>query len=155
MIIIVALFSLVIFSGGFPYQPTVCVHDEDCSDVSRDTGSHHLCFGVLCHPWDNKGGKADSLQFLNKCKRPSDCKGVNETCVRHHNLLHGVIKGLCIKDFTNDRCSTHEDCNELKCVNNQCADPKFFTALTEAQWAILFLNQCYPFSMYLYLSDIP
>ena len=158
MIIIVsllALFSFVKTSGVLAYQPTVCVQDGDCSVVSRDTGSEHLCFGVLCHPWDNKDGKAESLGFLNKCKRPSDCKGVNETCIFHHSLRQGGRKGLCIKDFTNVTCSTHEDCNELKCVNKQCADPTFLTALTEAQWAILFLNQCYPFSMSLYLSDIP
>ena len=117
-----------------PQRPTVCTSDGDCSVVSRDSGVNHLCFAFLCHPWDKYSEKAESLGFLSKCKKPSDCQGVNETCIRHPNRY--LVAGLCMNDLSNVECETHEDCNEFKCVNKHCADPTFFTDLTEAQWAI-------------------
>ena len=115
-----------------PYQPKVCISDGDCSVVSMDSGITHLCFGYMCYPW-----KPESLGFIDKCKKPSDCQGVNEKCVRHPDPDQHGVKGLCINDFSNVKCHDHQDCKYgLKCVNKHCADPTFFTALTEAQWAI-------------------
>ena len=113
----------------------VCVTDEDCEDISMDTGADHRCFQYMCYPW--AGGRGEQQPFRS-CKKRSDCHGLMETeggdgddgdCYRHHDRRN-VFAGICLHKEEMLPCSEHKDCpTHLRCTNFHCGEPEYYEGL--------------------------
>ena len=112
----------------------VCVTDEDCEEISMDSGSDYRCFQYMCYPW----GRGVEGGPFRSCKKRSDCHGLVEEeggdgmdgdCYRHHDRRN-VFAGICLHPSEILSCSEHKDCPpHLRCTNFYCGEPHYYQAL--------------------------